>query len=157
MHWGGPVPGPRGRCLLLGVYLILGGSAPGGTWSGGYLVPGGLLWGVCFWCVYLVLGGGVCSQGCTLSQGGCTWSGGCLFLGGVSAPRGCTWFQGVSAAGGYQVLPPVNRMTNRCKNITLPQTSFAGGKYHIWNKWKYERVNQLLIYSPLTGGLCIQQ
>ena len=22
--------------------------------------------------------------------------------------------------------PPVNRMTNRCKNITLPQTSFAG-------------------------------
>ena len=24
--------------------------------------------------------------------------------------------------------PSVNRMTNRCKNITLPQTSFAGGK-----------------------------
>ena len=23
--------------------------------------------------------------------------------------------------------PPVNRMTNTCKNITLPQTSFAGG------------------------------
>ena len=23
--------------------------------------------------------------------------------------------------------PPVNRMTNRCKNITLPQTSFAVG------------------------------
>ena len=23
--------------------------------------------------------------------------------------------------------PPVNRMTHRCKNITLPQTSFAGG------------------------------
>ena len=29
-------------------------------------------------------------------------------------PRGCT--------------PPVNRMTDRCKNITLSQTSFAGGK-----------------------------
>ena len=27
-----------------------------------------------------------------------------------------------------QAHPPVNRMTNRCKNITLPQTSFAGGK-----------------------------
>ena len=27
-----------------------------------------------------------------------------------------------------QAAPPVNRMTNRCKNITLPQTSFAGGK-----------------------------
>ena len=25
--------------------------------------------------------------------------------------------------------PPVTRMTDRCKNITLPQTSFAGGKY----------------------------
>ena len=25
-------------------------------------------------------------------------------------------------------LPPVNRMTDRCKNITLSQTSFAGGK-----------------------------
>ena len=24
--------------------------------------------------------------------------------------------------------PPVNRMTDRCKIITLPQTSFAGGK-----------------------------
>ena len=24
--------------------------------------------------------------------------------------------------------PPVNRMTNWCKNITLPQTSFVGGK-----------------------------
>ena len=23
--------------------------------------------------------------------------------------------------------PPVNRMTDRCKNITFPQTSFAGG------------------------------
>ena len=26
-----------------------------------------------------------------------------------------------------QTPPPVNRMTDRCKNITLPQTSFAGG------------------------------
>ena len=25
--------------------------------------------------------------------------------------------------------PPVNRMTHWCKNITFPQTSFAGGKY----------------------------
>ena len=24
--------------------------------------------------------------------------------------------------------PPVDRMTDRCKNINLPQTSFAGGK-----------------------------
>ena len=30
-----------------------------------------------------------------------------------------------------QPLHPVNRMTDRCKNITLLQTSFAGGKYHV--------------------------
>ena len=38
---------------------------------------------------------------------------------------------GVPARGvPAQVLhPPVNRMIDRCKNITLPQTSFAGGKY----------------------------
>ena len=28
---------------------------------------------------------------------------------------------------GSQPPPPVNRMTDRCKNITLPQTSFASG------------------------------
>ena len=27
---------------------------------------------------------------------------------------------------------PMNRMTDRCKNITLPQTSFAGGKNRIF-------------------------
>ena len=39
--------------------------------------------------------------------------------------------EGVYLPGGYLVpggtLPPVNRMTDRYKNITLPQTSFAGG------------------------------
>ena len=38
--------------------------------------------------------------------------------------------------GGKPTTPPVNRMTHRCKNITLPQTSFAGGNYaNIFNKW----------------------
>ena len=32
-----------------------------------------------------------------------------------------------SPPGATTHVPPVNRMTNRCKNITLPQTSFAGG------------------------------
>ena len=27
--------------------------------------------------------------------------------------------------------PPVDRMTDACENITLPQTSFAGGNYNI--------------------------
>ena len=101
--WG--VPGP-GRCLLWGVYLVWGC-----TWSGGCL-----LWGV-----YLVLGG-VCAGGCLLwgvsAPGGCLLPGGCTWSGGV-----CSW--GVVCVcllpGGCQVLPPVNRITDTCKNITLPQ------------------------------------
>ena len=49
---------------------------------------------------------------------------GCTCLGGHTCPGGCTCL-GVPA----QVLPPVNRMTDRCKHITLPQTLFAGGNY----------------------------
>ena len=29
----------------------------------------------------------------------------------------------------WEANPPMNRMTHWCKNITLPRTSFAGGKY----------------------------
>ena len=32
------------------------------------------------------------------------------------------------------VHPPVNRLTDRCKNITLPQTSFAGGNHRLYMK-----------------------
>ena len=42
-------------------------------------------------------------------------------------PAGVYLPRGVPA----QVLPPVNRMTDRCKNITLLQTSFAGGNNNI--------------------------
>ena len=77
---------------------------------------------------------------------GGAWSQGCLVLGGVPGPRGCTWFQGVPGPGGVLFCtifwdtivtcpgippPPLNRMTDRCKNITLPQTSFAGGNNSI--------------------------
>ena len=31
------------------------------------------------------------------------------------------------AEGGACLHPPVNKMTDRCKNIALPQTSFSGG------------------------------
>ena len=92
--------------------------------------------------MYLVPGGG-CSRGGVPAPGGCTWSWGWVCSGGVSAPGGCTWPRGCLLQGGVcsggvsapgwgvsgQVPPPVNRMTNRCKNITLPQTSFAGGNY----------------------------
>ena len=69
---------------------------------------------------------GVCLVG-VCPKGVCLWSlpGGCLPRGmclggllGVSA-----W--GMSAQGCTHL--PVNRMTDRCKNITFPQTSFVDG------------------------------
>ena len=57
--------------------------------------------------------------------GGVPAQGGGVSARGVYLPRGggCTC-QGVSCPG---TPPPMNRMTDRCKNITFPQTSFAGG------------------------------
>ena len=167
----GSVSGPRGVSAR-GVYLVLGGVCSWGV----YLVPGG----GCNWSRGGVSApGGVCSWGGVPGPRGCLlWGlylvpGGCLVkgggvvvsaLGGVPGPGGCTWSQGVSAPGvsapcrdvpglrGDQVLPPpVNRMTNRCKNITLPQTSFAGG-----NKRNLARGGRVLV--PLksakgSGGL----
>ena len=47
---------------------------------------------------------------------------------GCTYPGRCTWQEGVPAQEvPAQVLPPVNRMTDRCKNIILPQTLFMGG------------------------------
>ena len=39
----------------------------------------------------------------------------------------CTPPQGTHASPQACTPPPVHRMTNRCKNITLPHTSFVGG------------------------------
>ena len=65
--------------------------------------PGGLsVWGgVC------VCSGGVCSRGGSAPEGGCLLPG----VGVVSA----------LGAGGVRYPPPVNRITDPCKNITLPQ------------------------------------
>ena len=55
-----------------------------------------------------------------------------LVPGGVLSPGGCLP-RGVSAPGGlllggtWSGTPPVDRMTHASENITLPQTSFAGG------------------------------
>ena len=55
----------------------------------------------------------------------------CTVQGGVG---GCLLLEGGVCSGGVvsqhalkQTPPPVNRMTDRCKNIILPQTSFSGG------------------------------
>ena len=76
-----------------------------------------------------------CSEGCTRSQGavpglrGCTWSKGAvpstrgvyLVLGGVSGPRGVYLVRGCTCPG----TPPVNRMTDRWKNMALPRTLYS--------------------------------
>ena len=102
-----------GRSLTVCRSLLLGVSAlgvcvcsSGCVCSGGCLLPGV----VSAW-------GHVCS-------GGLVCSGACLLWGGVYSQGG------VSALGGWHPSmhrgrhPPVNRMTNRCKNITLATTSF---------------------------------
>ena len=67
--------------------------------------------------VYLVLGG-------VLSPGGVPGSGGCLVLGGVCSGEGvCSGGGGGIPACTEADIPPVDRMTDRCKNITLATTS----------------------------------
>ena len=76
---------------------------------------------------------GVPARGVYLPRG-CTCPGQGVPVQGVTAqrggylPRGCTCrectCQGLPAWEGVSV----KRMTDRCKNISLPQTSFAGGK-----------------------------
>ena len=55
---------------------------------------------------------------------------------------------------GSHPLIPVDRMTNACENITLPQTSFAGGKYSkiLWMALEKETKN--MIRSPPTSCQC---
>ena len=105
-----------------------GGSAPGGGLLRGGSGPGGCL-----------LRGGV-----VLHAGGVSALGGCLLPGGV-------WSGGFSMAGGSgkenppgweNPSPPVNRMTDRCKNITLAKTSFRPVKNNLcltmWNLACYQ-------------------
>ena len=103
------VPGPGG------VYLVRAGC----TWSWGvYLVPGG-----CTWSGGVPGLGGVPGPGWVyLVPRGVPGLGGVPGPRGVPGPGGCTWSRGCTWSGVY-----LNRMTDRCKNITLPQTSFAGG------------------------------
>ena len=69
--------------------------------------------------VYLPGVRGVPAQmGVYLPRGGCTCLGVCVPAWGVYLPR-----EGTCPGNP----PPVNRITDTCKNITLSQTSFAGG------------------------------
>ena len=99
------LPGGGGACLP-------GGGVP--AWRGGACLEGGCL-----------PGGGVpaCLEGGCLPGGGGVpaWRGGACLGGWVPAWGGC-----LPREGGVpgQVPPPVNRITDTCKNITLAKTSF---------------------------------
>ena len=74
----------------------------------------------------------------TVSPSMLWWGGGRYLVGGVPGlrvgaclvPGGCLPGSGGGPVSQHALrqIPPMNRMTDRCKNITLPQTSFAGGK-----------------------------
>ena len=77
-----------------------------------------------------------CTGGSALARGICLdWGGVCQHWGSLPCWGFCNC-QGASALPEgvvsqhtlRQCPPSSNRMTDRCKNITLPQTSFAGGK-----------------------------
>ena len=112
---------PAARRLYAGV-CFRGGVCSGGVCSGG-VCSGGSASGES-------APGGVSAPVGVLSRGGSApWGSCCL---GVSAPRGLlqggVWSQGGVCWGGWypactEADPPVNRMTNRYKNITLATTS----------------------------------
>ena len=110
-----------------------GGSASGGLHPGGLPTTGGSASrGVCPTLESLPnLGGGsaqpwggVCPTAWVCIGRVCIW-GESAFRRVCPTPEGLH-LGGGSASGGPP--PPVNRMMHRCKNITLPQTSFTGGK-----------------------------
>ena len=87
--------------ISAGMHCSQWGDVPG-PGGGVYLIRG----------VYLVQGVYLVREGVPGPRG-CIWS-----QGGLPGPGGCTWFQGDVPA---QVLPPVDRITDACENITLPQ------------------------------------
>ena len=130
------------RLMTVSQHPLLGGVPAGGTCLGVYLPRGGC---TCLQGVYLPTGD-VPARGCTCwgvctcpgdgpGPGGCTWSWGVyLVLGGVPAPGGyLVW--GVPGRGGLTCpgTPPLwtEFLTHASENITLPQTSFAGGNQSI--------------------------
>ena len=109
----GGVPAPGGGLLPGGCLLLQGGC----LLLGGLLLPG--------------VGGLLCSGGgSACSRGWCLLPGGLLLPGGGGSALGGGVCSGGVCSGGYLLLggcipacteadPPVNRMTDRCKNITF--------------------------------------
>ena len=79
------------------------------------------------------LPGGTASRWRGLHQGGSSW-GVCIQKGGSTSGQSAGDLlssPSLPMGGWADLLPSVNRMTHRCENITLDQTSFAGVKYHL--------------------------
>ena len=117
----------RMRTARLLTVLGEGGGLP--NLGGGGLHPwGSASTGVCIWGLVLPNPGG-------LHRGGLPNPGGSASCMGSVQPQGGLHPGGVfpTVRGlhpgviGQTPSPPVNRMIHRCKNITLPQTSFPGG------------------------------
>ena len=119
-------------CSLLpgGVCLVPGGLS---AWSRGFSLPGGLPGlggllgpgGVSMVPGGFSLPGGLPGLGGLLGPGGSPWSqGGSPCQGGLLGPGGSAWLGGVCLVlGGFSGDPPVYRITDTCKNITLATTS----------------------------------
>ena len=60
---------------------------------------------------------------------------------GIAPPCKACWDTTCNAC--WDSTPPVNRMTSRCKNITLPQTSFAGSNK---NAFQHDAYHQLVAH-----------
>ena len=120
------------------------------SWGRGVL-PGGVCFsgGLCFLgrgCVSQggVLPGGCASEGYVLPRGCAPWGGGCASQGGVLPrgdvlPRGwwCASRGGVVSQHALRQTPPVNRMTDRCKNITFA-TSLQTVKIEQLPLWSHD-------------------
>ena len=85
-------------------------------------------------CLGVSVEGGLCLEGGSVQLGSLSSWGLCPV--GVSVQLGSLSRGGNLCPGGLcpegglcQGDPPVDRMTDACENITLPQTSFANGKY----------------------------
>ena len=135
----------RGVYLVLGVYLIQGVPGPGGcTWSGVYLVQGGvpgprgvhLVWGGCTWSQGGVPGpGGVPGLGCTWSQGVYLVPGVYLVQGVYLVLGGCTWSRGAPGPrlvylvpGGVRYSPLWTESHTSVKTLPCPNFVAGGNK-----------------------------
>ena len=112
-----------------------------GVSLGGVLLKGGLSRGVFFEGGLLGRGKGVSlAKGVSLVGG--PLGRGVFLVGGLPG-------RGVSLAGEVSLADlPVNRMTDACENITLPQTSFAGGNEAVKKSVHYKMSESRALPPP---------